>query len=51
MTKLSTPEAIEILTGLDEVKACLTTLAGEVHLQREVHRGARTGRSRPIPPG
>lgn len=36
MTRLSTPEATEILTGLGEVKAGLTTLTGEVHLQGEV---------------
>lgn len=36
MTRLSTPEATKILTGLGEVKAGLTTLTNEVHLQGEV---------------
>ena len=36
MTKLSAAEATEILTGLGEVKAGLTTLANEVHLHGEI---------------
>lgn len=36
MSRLSTPEAAEILTGLGEVKAGLTTLTGEVHLHGEI---------------
>ena len=36
MTKLPAAEATEILTGLGEVKAGLTTLANEVHLHGEI---------------
>jgi len=36
MTKLSAAQATDILTGLGEVKAGLTTLAGEVHLHGEI---------------
>lgn len=36
MTKSSTAETIDILSGLDEVKAGLTTLTNEVHLHGEI---------------
>ena len=36
MTTLSAAEATDILTGLGEVKAGLTTLTGEVHLHGEI---------------